>query len=101
MALFEFNRSFGPVPGVGQLTFERAPGLIYARDGDGRLVMRIATGPGFGQRLATAFYDYRKTMQEASYQNLAFASAEFPPKSASDDPTECRRPLQRSASQTT
>lgn len=65
MALFEFNRSFGPMVGVGQLSFERAPGMICARDGDGKLVMTIATGPGFGQRLAAAFSDYRKSMQEA------------------------------------
>ena len=65
-ALFEFNRNFGPVPGVGQLSFERAPGLICARDGNGKLVMRIATGPGFGQRLATAFYDYRQAMHEVA-----------------------------------
>jgi hypothetical protein len=65
MALFEFNRSFGPVDGVAQLSFERAQGLIYARDADGKLVMTIATGPGFGQRLAAAFSDYRKSMQEA------------------------------------
>lgn len=63
MALFEFNRSFGPVAGVGQLSFERAPGLICARDGDGKVVMSIATGPGFGQRLATAFSEYRKSTQ--------------------------------------
>ena len=68
MALFEFNRTFGPVPGVGQLCFEQAPGLISARDSDGQLVMSIATGPGFGQRLAAAFSDYRKTMQEADCQ---------------------------------
>lgn len=60
MAVFEFNRSVGLVAGIGQLTFERAPGLICARDGRGELVMRIATGPGFGQRLAAAFSDYRK-----------------------------------------
>ena len=66
MALFEFNRSFGPVAGVGQLSFERAQGLICARDGDGKLVMSITTGPGFGQRLAAAFSDYRKTMQAAA-----------------------------------
>lgn len=66
MALFDFNRSFGPVPGVGQLAFEQAPGLIRARDGDGNLVMSVATGPGFGNRLAAAFSDYRKAMQEAA-----------------------------------
>lgn len=65
MALFEFNRSFGPVAGVAQLSFERGPGFICARDGDGRLVMSIATGPGFGQRLAAAFSDYRQSMQVA------------------------------------
>lgn len=68
MALFEFNRSFGPVAGVGQLSFERAQGLICARDGDGNLVMSITTGPGFGQRLATAFSDYRKATQDADRQ---------------------------------
>ncbi|WP_457325292.1 hypothetical protein [Roseateles sp. P5_E11] len=68
MALFEFNRSFGPVAGVGQLSFERAQGLICARDGNGQLVMSITTGPGFGQRLAVAFSDYRKAMQEPDCQ---------------------------------
>ena len=68
MSLFEFNRSFGPVPGVGQLSFERAPGLICARDRDSNLVMRIATGPGFGQRLAAAFADYRKVIDEEDRQ---------------------------------
>ena len=65
MALFGFNRSFGPVAGVGQLSFERAQGRISARDGEGKLVMSITTGPGFGQRLAAAFSDYRKALQEA------------------------------------
>ncbi len=64
MALFEFNRSFGPVAGVGQLCFERSAGHICARDDDGKVVMTIATGPGFGQRLAAAFSDYRKAMQD-------------------------------------
>ncbi|WP_457353242.1 hypothetical protein [Roseateles sp. P5_D6] len=68
MALFEFNRSFGPVAGVGRLSFERAPGLICALDGEGKLVMSIATGPGIGQRLAEAFSDHRKAMQEADRQ---------------------------------
>jgi len=65
MALFEFNRSFGPVPGVGQLSFEHLPGQVHARDGNGNLVMSVATGPGFGQRLAAAFSNYREAMQKA------------------------------------
>lgn len=75
MALFEFNRSFGPVAGVAQLSFERSPGLICARDCDGRMVMSIATGPGFGQRLAAAFSDYRQAMQDADRRGqLSFSS---------------------------
>ncbi|WP_439467045.1 hypothetical protein [Roseateles sp. NT4] len=70
MALFEFNQSFGPVAGVGQLCFERSPGQVCARDVDGKVVMTIATGPGFGQRLAEAFSDYRKAMQEAGRSPL-------------------------------
>ena len=68
MALFEFNRTFGPMPGVGQLSFEQAPGQILARDRDGNLVMGVATGPGVGQPLAAAFSDYRRAMQEADRQ---------------------------------
>ncbi|KQV52865.1 hypothetical protein ASC95_08685 [Pelomonas sp. Root1217] len=66
--MFEFNRSLVPVAGVGQLSFERAQGQICARDGDRKLVMSITTGPGFGQRLATAFADYRKATQEPHRQ---------------------------------
>jgi hypothetical protein len=88
MALFEFNRSFGPVPGVGQLSFEHAPGQICARDSLGNLVMRVATGPGFGQRLAAAFSDYRNSIQEADRQGQSpMDSADLPPRSASDMPT--------------
>jgi hypothetical protein len=57
---------FGPVPGVSQLSFERAHGVICARDGQGKLVMNIPTGPGFGERLAAAFYEYRNGAQEAA-----------------------------------
>ncbi|MDR7270106.1 hypothetical protein J2X20_002764 [Pelomonas saccharophila] len=71
MALFEFNRSFGPVAGVGQLSFERTDGMVRARDGQGKLVMSIPTGPGFGERLATAFYEYRKGMQETALRTPA------------------------------
>ncbi len=79
MALFEFNRSFGPVVGVSQLSFERTPGLICARDGDGVLVMTIATGPGFGQRLAEAFSDYRKAMQVGAYSGAGPRPPASPP----------------------
>ncbi|MDR7272651.1 hypothetical protein J2X20_005334 [Pelomonas saccharophila] len=37
--------------------------------------MSIATGPGFGQRLAAAFSDYRQAMQDADRRGqLSFSS---------------------------
>jgi len=86
MALFEFNRSFGPVAGVGQLSFERTDGMVRARDGQGKLVMSISTGPGFGERLATAFYEYRQAIHKPEAASTLAGEARFPPVQSDGTP---------------
>ncbi|WP_157256463.1 hypothetical protein [Pelomonas sp. Root1217] len=55
MGLLDANRHPGAEAGVSHWAFDSAAGRISARDGDGNLVMAIATGPLFGARLAAAF----------------------------------------------
>ncbi|WP_157281397.1 hypothetical protein [Pelomonas sp. Root1237] len=55
MGLLDANRHLGAEAGVSHWAFDSAAGRISARDGDGNLVMAIATGPLFGARLAAAF----------------------------------------------
>ena len=55
MGLLDANRHPGAEAGVSHWAFDSAAGRISARDGDGNLMMTIATGPLFGAQLAAAF----------------------------------------------
>ncbi len=60
MALLDMNRNRGADSVISHWVFDDAVGRISARDTYGNLVMALAAGPRFGERLAAAFEASRK-----------------------------------------
>jgi hypothetical protein len=76
MALLDMNRNRGQEAGVSQWVFEDAVGRISARDTYGNLIMALAAGPLFGERLAAAFS--APSAQAAAPVGGGFARTAFP-----------------------
>jgi len=77
MALLQLNRSLGRWLVWASWPLKAPQGMIFARDDQGELVTRIPTGPGFGERLATAFYAYRQAISDAKAASTTTEYAEL------------------------